>query len=175
MSLRGSWGIGAAVTLPLGALCAALAGCATPAPVAAGRLPPPAPDLLETERARTASDQAEAARRAAAEGRLHEALWRWRVVEAVAGDPDSAHAQASSLQAEASAQAAAQAARGEAGRRAHDNAAASAAFQAALQLDPRQPAALAGLREIETAEALRLVSQEQAAARRPRRRARAKP
>lgn len=160
----------ASAVLVLAALCAALAGCATSTSPVARLAPAPTPDVLQAERDRTASDQAEAARRAAAAGRLHEALWRWRVVEAVARDPAASRTQAAALQAEVSAQAGADAARGEAARRKHDDPAASSAFLAALQLDSRQPAALAGLRDMETVQALKLVSQEQAAARHPRRR-----
>ena len=104
-----------------------------------------------------------------AAGRLREALWRWRTVEAVARDPAEARREAATLSTRMVAEAAAEVARGEAARRARDPAGANAAFQRALALDPRSPVPLAYLREADTAAVLKSVAQEQSAAARKRR------
>ena len=161
----------------LALLCAALAGCATsgasPGPlIASSAAGPP-----QAERDRVAAEQTDAAHRAAASGRGQEALWRWRVVEAVSRDAAPAQAEIAALQARLSLEASAAAARGAAQRRAHDEAGSTASDIAALQLDPRQPGALEALRQVEATAVLRGVSQEQSTAthRTARRRSHAAP
>ena len=144
------------------ALATLLGACATtPAP--------PIADALAAERARVRAEQTEAAERAVSNGRLREALWRWRVVEAVADDPTSARQQIARVQGAIAQAAAAEEAKGEAAQSDHDMAAARADLEQALALDPDRVAPMHSLREAETAAVLKDISHEQGAAQTRRR------
>jgi hypothetical protein len=141
----------AAVTLA-GVLC----GCAT-AP------PPPAPvaDFIGADRARVRAEQTQAAQGAFSAGRLREALWRWRAVEAVADDPTTARRQIASVEAAIATAVAVQEAKGDAADADRDLAASRAAYRQAFALDPGRRGAAQHLREAETASVLKDVAYEQ--------------
>jgi hypothetical protein len=158
-----------------GAATLALAACATsPTPQGVATAPTPPADVMVAQRERLASQEAEAARKATAAGRLHDALWRWRVVEAVARDPAEARREEAELATRMSAEADREVAKADAAKRARNPGEALAAYQRALALDPKRPAALAYLREAETSAVLRAVAQEQSAASHKRKPKRAK-
>lgn len=99
------------------------------------------------------------ARAAETEGRLREAVWRWRVVEAVAPDRAAASRQAADAQARLSAAAEAAEAQGQAELKANRPGAARAAFERALELDPKREVARAYLRQAEAGVVLKDVAQ----------------
>jgi hypothetical protein len=134
--------MGAAVAWAL-ALC--LCGCETTPPPA-----PPRPIQLQWSERQTLYVQTCAlARRAAAEGRLHEALWRWRIAEALALDPALAVAEEQRVTAEILQKARAFDAEAQDSLRRHDLLAARAAFRSAIALDPNDQAARSYLRDDE--------------------------
>ncbi len=131
---------------------AVLAGCATtPATPTATAGPPGAGGA---DRAGVYAEATAAARRAAAAGRLREALWRWRLAEAVTPDRVATAQEADAAQARLTA--AADAAEQEGARAAKDGRAAEAraAYTRTLELDPQRPDARAYMRTVLAAQVI---------------------
>ncbi len=125
---------------------------ASAVPQAASGAPPrrgparAAPD----ERAQTYAKAVAAAQAADQAGQLREALWLWRVAEAVAPDRTAGARDAAAAETRLAAAAAAAEAQGDAERRAKRPAAARMAYERALELDPKRAGAREYLRADET-------------------------
>ena len=167
MSTRRARSSGVWVLLLLGAGLAGCASTSTPSGSISG--------AAGAERGRAAAQAADSAQRATAAGRLREALWWWRTAEAVAPDPTAARSAIATLETRLASEAGAMAARGAEQERAHDERGAYSSYMAALQLQPRQPAALQALQAMETADVLHGVSVEQTAAARSGARRKSRP
>ncbi len=139
----------AAVAFLAGA--AMLAGCATtPASAPLAPLGPAGGG----DRARVYAEAVAMAQRAAGAGRLREALWRWRIAEAVAPANAAATREAGLAQSRLAAAAEAAEAEGARAAKAGHSAEAQAAYMRALELDPGQPQAREFMRTLLAAQVM---------------------
>lgn len=109
-----------------------------------------APRAAPDERTQAYAQAVAAAQAADQAGKLREAVWLWRVAEAVAPDRTAGARDAAAAETRLAAAAAAAEAEGDAERKAKRPAAARAAYERALDLDPKRVAARDYLRADET-------------------------
>jgi tetratricopeptide (TPR) repeat protein len=150
-----------------GALCALLAaGCAAPgdAPPSASSAPPVAapaarPPAADGPLAQAHARWLERAQRAAAEGRLFDAVQYWERLALLQPDSDAHRRALAQARERAAAAAATHAANAAAARRRGELDAALTLYLKALAADPEHEAAARGAREIERERTRRLVNQ----------------